>query len=527
MEMHGFSLIGFGRGAAGDATWQAPNPATGEDLVPVFHSASAAEVDRAAQLASDAAPALARSSGADRGRLLRAIAARIEAAGVELATRGHAETALPLARCNGEIARTAGQLRLFAGVAEAGDWCDARIETAQPDRKPIPKPDHRSMFRAIGPVVVFGASNFPFAFSTAGGDTASALAAGNPVIVKAHPAHPGTAELVAQCVVEAVRETGFPEGTFSVLFDAGHEIGTALVGHPAVKAVGFTGSRKGGLTLMAIAAKRPEPIPVFAEMSAVNPVFVTAQALTARAAAMVEGLAQSVTMGVGQFCTNPGLIVVETSPAATEFIAQLGAKLGLVAAEPMLTEGIHATYARNIDARTAEPSVRVVARGAKGKAGCAEAVLFATDAGTFLKSDVLGEEIFGPTTLVIECRDRAEMLGVARHLEGSLTATIHAESGDDVAELAERLAERAGRVLFGGYPTGVEVSHAMVHGGPFPATSDARTTSVGSRAIHRFARLVCFQGFPDALLPPELQDANPLGLLRLMDGHFTREPPGV
>ena len=524
MELHGFSLIGFGYGAAGGATWQAPNPATAEDLAPVFHSASAVEVDRAALLASDAAPGLARSSGADRGRLLRAIAARLEAAGVELAARGNAETALPLARCNGEIARTVGQLRLFAGVAEAGDWCDARIETAQPDRKPLPKPDHRSMFRAVGPVAVFGASNFPFAFSTAGGDTASALAAGNPVIVKAHPAHPGTAELVGQCVVEAVRETGFPEGTFSVLFDAGHEIGAALVGHPSVKAVGFTGSRKGGVTLMEIATKRPEPIPVFAEMSAVNPVFVLPQALQARSVAIADGLIQSVTMGVGQFCTNPGLVVLEASPAATEFIARLAGKLGAAAAEPMLTAGIHAAFARGVDGRSTEAGVRVVARGAKGGAGCAEAALFATDAATFLRHATLAAEIFGPTTLVIECRDRAEMLAVARHLEGSLTATIQAEAGDDVAELAATLAERAGRVLYGGYPTGVEVSHAMVHGGPFPATSDARMTSVGSRAIHRFARLICYQGFPAALLPPELQDANPLGLWRLVDGQFSRDP---
>lgn len=524
MEIQGFSLIGFGRGAAGGATWQATNPAAGEKLSPVFHSASSAELDGASRLASDAAPALAQSSGADRGKLLRAVASRLEGAAAELAARGNAETALPLARCNGEIGRTVGQLRLFAGVAETGDWCDARIETAQPDRKPVPKPDHRSMFRAIGPVVVFGASNFPFAFSTAGGDTASALAAGNPVVVKAHPAHPGTAELVGRCVVDAVRETGFPEGTFSVLFDVGYEIGAALVGHPAIKAVGFTGSRKGGLTLMEIAAKRPEPIPVFAEMSSVNPVFVMPQALAARSATIAGGLLQSVTMGVGQFCTNPGLVVLEASPGATEFIARLADGMGAAVAEPMLTSGIQAAYARGVAERSAEPGVRVIARGTKGGPGCAETALFATDAATFLGRPALAEEIFGPATLVVECRDRAEMHAVARHLKGSLTATIHADSGDDVAELAARLAERAGRVLFGGYPTGVEVSQAMVHGGPFPATSDARTTSVGSRAIHRFARLICYQGFPDALLPPELQNSNPGGLFRLVDGQFSRGP---
>ena len=524
MESRGLSLLGFGSGAAGGTVWRAINPATGEKLLPDFHSAGTSDLERATRLAVGAAPLLARSSGAERGRLLRAIASRLESVVAELAARAHAETALPTGRCQGEVARTVGQLRLFAAVAEAGDWCDARIETALPDRKPIPKPDHRSMFRAIGPVAVFGASNFPFAFSTAGGDTASALAAGNPVIVKAHPAHPGTAELVGRCVLEAVRETGFPEGTFSVLFDSGYEIGAALAGHPAIKAVGFTGSRKGGLALMEIAARRAEPIPVFAEMSAVNPVFVASQALAARSAAIADGLLQSVTMGVGQFCTNPGLIVVEASPFATEFMAQLASRFAQVAAEPMLTAGIHAAFARGVEARTSERGVRLVARGGEGAAGCAQAALFATDATTFLRTPALGAEIFGPTTLVIECREHAEMLAVAAQMEGSLTATIHAEDGDDVAELAGRLAERAGRVLFGGYPTGVEVSPAMVHGGPFPATSDARTTSVGSRAIYRFVRLICFQGFPDRLLPPELQNANPLGLLRLVDGQFSRDP---
>ena len=523
MELRGFSLIGFGTGAPGGATWQAFDPANSENLLPVFHSARATEVDRAAGLAAEAAPFLAQASGTDRGRLLRAIATRLESNAAELAARAHAETALPLARCNGEIARTTGQLRLFAEVVETGDWVDARIETALPERKPLPKPDHRSMYRAIGPVAVFGASNFPFAFSTAGGDTASALAAGNPVIVKAHPAHPGTSELVGRCVLDAVRECAFPEGTFSLLFDSGHEIGAALVGHPDIKAVGFTGSRRGGLTLMEIAAQRAEPIPVFAEMSAVNPVFVLPGALQARSAAIVEGLLQSITMGVGQFCTNPGLIVVEASSMAADFRAQLGSKLGAAAAEPMLTTGIHAAYERGIGGRSAEAEVSLVARGASDGAGRAGAALFATDAATFLGRPSLAEEIFGPASLVIECRDRAELLAVAARMEGSLTATILAAPDESCADLAAILATRAGRLVFNGYPTGVEVSHAMVHGGPFPATSDARTTSVGSRAIHRFARLICYQGFPDALLPPELQNANPRSLWRLVNGKFSRE----
>ncbi len=517
-RLDGLSLLGSGTGAPGGMIWRGFSTAQDAALEPAFHSASLAELDHAAELARAAAPALAAASGADRGRLLRAIAQNLEANVAALAARAHLETSLPLARCEGEIARTCGQLRMFAETAERGAWGDARIETAQPERKPLPKPDHRSMLRALGPVAVFGASNFPFAFSTAGGDTASALAAGNPVIVKAHPAHPGTSELTARLVLDAVSQTGFPEGTFSLLFDAGHEIGAALVSHPAIQAVGFTGSQPGGLALMHLAGRRTIPIPVFAEMSAVNPVFLLPGALRERGDAIAAGLHQSVTLGVGQFCTNPGLVVVPRGADAAAFLVRLAAAFAGSSAEPMLTAGIHAAYEDGIARRLATSGVRVLARGAAGAAHRAEATLFATDAASFLRNCALAGEIFGPTTLAIECDDPAEMLAVARAMDGSLTATIHAGAGETCAEMLAGLAERAGRIVFNAFPTGVEVSSAMVHGGPFPATTDARSTSVGTRAIDRFARLVCYQGFPDAMLPPELQAANPRGVPRLVNG---------
>lgn len=505
MNLLGLSLIGSERGAPGGEVFRAYSTAGGRELEPAFHSASEAELEVAARLAAEAAPFLAAASGAERARLLRTLADLLEAHAAALAERAHAETALPLPRCQAEIGRTCGQLRLFAVEAENGAWVDARIETALPQRQPLPKPDHRSMLRPLGPVAVFGASNFPFAFSTAGGDTASALAAGNPVVVKAHPAHPGTSELVGRLIAEAVRECGFPAGTFSLLFAAGTELGAKLVAHPVVQAVAFTGSRRGGLALMEIAARRPRPIPVFAEMSAINPVFLLPGALEARGWNLAEGLAQSINLGVGQFCTNPGVIVTVDSPAATDCLAALSGRMTAAEAAPMLTRGIHRSYVEAVERRAATEGVQVLARGAAGEGARAQAVLFRTTLADFQREPALAEEIFGPCSLVVECPDAAGMLEFARGMEGSLSATIHAEAGDDVAALAELLSQRAGRVVFNGYPTGVEVSPAMVHGGPFPATSDGRTTSVGTRAISRFARLVCWQNCPAELLPRELR----------------------
>ncbi|MBS0656888.1 MAG: aldehyde dehydrogenase (NADP(+)) [Verrucomicrobia bacterium] len=504
--MNPFSLLGFRDGAPGGATFCAFSTAEDRELEPVFHSASAAEADLAVELAVAAAPRLAATSGAERGALLRALAAGLEAQAAALAARAHLETALPLARCQGEIGRTCGQLRLFATEAESGRWADARIELAQPDRQPLPKPDHRSLRRPLGPVAVFGASNFPFAFSTLGGDTAAALAAGNPVVVKAHPAHPGTAAHCGQIARAAVREAGLPEGTFSLLFDAGHGLGAHLVRHPGLAAVGFTGSRRGGLALMELAARRPRPIPVFAEMSAVNPVFLLPGALAARGAEIATGLAASIQLGVGQFCTNPGLVLVPRSAATEDFLTALAGRISAASAEPMLTRDIHRAYVAAAAARAATSGVRLLARGATGSGARAEAQLFATTLADFRREPALGEEIFGPCSLVIECADLAEMRAFAEEMEGSLASCLffQPEEIESARALAAVVATRVGRLVANAFPTGVEVSPAIVHGGPYPATSDGASTSVGSRAIERFTRLVCWQSCPPELLPREL-----------------------
>ena len=529
MKPDGGSLIGFGSSGLGGETFKAFDPAKNALLEPTFTSATTEDVDRAAELAAAAAPALARLSGAARGKFLRAIAANLETKADDLVARAMQETALPEARLKGEVGRTAGQLRLYAEAAERGDWLDARIETANPDRKPLPKPDHRSMLRPLGPVVVFGSSNFPFAYSVAGGDTASAFAVGCPVIVKAHPAHPGTSELVGRLILHAVRECGLPEGTFSLLFDAGFEVGQALVKHPLIKAAGFTGSVKGGRALTDLGAARPEPIPVYAEMGSVNPVFILPGALAERSATLVEGLYASAMVGVGQFCTNPGLIVLQRSPAAEQFVKDLAARLAATLEGTMLTPGIRKAFVANTTVRAQQPGVKVIAQGNAVSLCNAAPVWFETGAREFLGNHALSEEIFGPSSLVVWCKDRAEMLLVAAQVEGSLTATLLAGAAEtkDQADLIEVLVTKAGRIVFNGYPTGVEVSHAIVHGGPYPSTSDGgRTTSVGTRALGRWARPVCYQGFSDDLLPAELQNANPLKIHRLLNGELSRNPVG-
>ncbi|MDB6168076.1 MAG: aldH [Verrucomicrobia bacterium] len=523
MELRGLSLIGAELGQKGGAVFHGFNPASGQALAREFHSASRAEIDRAVALAAEAAPIWAKLSGAKRRIFLGAIAGKLERDAPGLAELASSETGLPVARCSGEIGRTCGQLRLYGLAGERGDWLDARIETAAPDRKPLPKPDHRSMLRPLGPVVVFGSSNFPFAYSVAGGDTASAFAAGCPVIVKAHPAHPGTGEWVGRLVAEAVADCGLPAGSFSLLFDAGFETGQALVKHPGVKAVGFTGSLSGGRALTDLAAARPEPIPVYAEMGSVNPVFILPGALAERSAAVAEGLHGSATAGVGQFCTNPGVIVLQKSPAAEQFLQTLIPKLEATAQGPMLTAGIRKNFMTRTAARGKIAGVRRIAEAKADAAGSAAPVWFETEAAVFERTPALSEEIFGPSSLVVECRDPAEMLEVARHLEGSLTATVHASESElkGQSALIEILAEKAGRLILNGYPTGLEVSSAIVHGGPYPSTSDGgRSTSVGTRALTRWARLICYQNFADSLLPPELQEANPQRLRRMVNGEY-------
>ena len=527
--LHGLSFIGFSRGRPTGGGFRAANPATGSDLEPVFHAAADEEVDRACGLAAAAAPRWAELSNAERAVFLEAVAARIEAIAPDLVARAGEETGLPAARLQGEIGRTTGQLRLFAAVAGRGDWVDPRIERADPDRKPVPKPDHRSLLRPLGPVAVFCASNFPFAFSVAGGDTAAAFAAGCPVVVMAHHAHVGTAELVGGAIDEAVRSCGLPEGSFSLVFGAGRVAGQRIARHPAIRAIGFTGSRTGGRALMDIAAARPAPIPVYAEMSSVNPVVLLEGALASRGDAIAAGLFGSCTLGVGQFCTQPGVVILVKSVAAHTFVAALAALFAEAPAGVMLTSGIHRAYEQGLAARKARPGVKVLAVGKPAEGpNRGVAALMATDAATFLADHSLHEEIFGPTSLVVWCDDDAAVEQVVRSLPGNLTATVH---GTD-AELAWRtglvaeLAARAGRVVANGYPTGVEVSHAIVHGGPWPALSDGRSTSVGSAAILRFARPVCYQNFPDAALPAALKNANPLGLSRLVDGVRTTAAVG-
>ncbi len=527
MNLSGRSIIGSRTGVGAGEEFRASNPRTGAPLAPGFVSATAEEVELAARLAHEAFVTYSRASGRDKGALLRKIAANIESGADEVVARAEEETALPRARLQGELGRTCGQLRLFAEVVEEGSWVMARIDHAQPDRKPAPKPDIRSMLRPLGPVVVFGASNFPLAFSVAGGDTASALAAGNPVIVKAHPAHPSTSELVARAMRDAVQQCGLPEGVFSLLFDAGVDVGLALVKHPLVKAGGFTGSLKAGRALMDVAAARPQPIPFFAEMSSTNPVFILPGALRERAGSIAAGLHASFTLGAGQFCTKPGMVFLPEGSEGENLLSDLQRSVGESARFHLLTQGIQAGYDAGVAARKAKAGVTTVAEEVSPRTGTAfsvSAVVFATDVECLEKNPDLAEELFGPSTLLIRHRRREQLLRAARNLGGHLTATIHGTEEDlqEYGELVAILEGKAGRLIFNGFPTGVEVTHAMVHGGPYPATSDGRSTSVGSMAIFRFARPVCFQGFPDAALPEELKEGNPLGIWRLVDGEMKK-----
>ena len=523
MEFSGTSIIGFRRGSVGGKTLHGFNPATGEDLPTIYHAASAAEVDLAAQLAHSAFALYSRTTGAERARFLRQIAENVEALGDQLIVRANAETGLPEPRLRTETARTCNQLRLFAELVEEGSWVDARIDHGDRDRKPLPKPDVRSMLRPLGPVVVFGASNFPLAFSVAGGDTASAFAAGNPVIVKAHHAHPGTSELVGLAVSEAIRSCELHEGTFSLLYGSGNEVGTALVKHPLIKAGGFTGSRTGGRALFDAASSRPEPIPFYAEMSSVNPVVILPGALQERSDHIAAGLHASVTLGAGQFCTNPGLVFLPDNEDSEAFVRKLGELMAGTAEQTMLTPSISSSYQKGVSSRTRHTALSTVCVVEQASECGAKAALFKTTAADFLAHPELAEELFGPSTLVVTYKDELDKLVNA--LEGQLTVTVHGSEVDlnTNQSLICLLETKAGRLVFNGFPTGVEVSHAMVHGGPYPATSDGRSTSVGTRAIFRFTRPVCFQDFPNSALPVELQDENPLGIWRMVDGEITRD----
>ncbi len=500
-------------------TFQAVNPATGERLEPSFAVATNDDVARACELAAKAFEPYSRTSPEQRSTFLRTIAEGLESRGAEIVARAHAESALPLPRLQGELARTCGQLRLFASVIDEGSWVDARIDTADPSRTP-PKPDVRSMRRPIGPVAVFGASNFPLAFSTAGGDTVSALAAGNPVIVKAHPAHPGTSDLVARVIEAAIERCALPRGAFALLCDDGIEVGQALVRHPAIRAVGFTGSRRGGEALMRLASQRPEPIPVYAEMGSVNPVLLFPEALRERAPVIADGLHASFTLGVGQFCTNPGVVLVPSGADGDAFVDRLTERTRATAAGAMLTPSISSAY-REGQESFAKNGAELLARGSEGSfAACGEAALWQVAADRALAEPRLLEEVFGPSTLVVRYADFAEVERFVRALDGQLTATVHAQPQElrEHESLLALLATKVGRLVANQFPTGVDVGHAMVHGGPFPATSDGRSTSVGTHAIERFTRYVAYQNWSDEALPEELRDGNPRRIWRLVNG---------
>jgi NADP-dependent aldehyde dehydrogenase len=484
--------------------------------------AVAGAVAGAVAAAVEAFPAF---QAADRAALLRAAADGLEALGDDLLVVADRETRLGLPRLTGERARTCGQLRAFASLIDEGSYVDAIIDHADPSATP-PRPDLRRMQVPLGPVAVFGAGNFPLAFSVPGGDTASAWAAGCPVVFKVHPGHPETSDLCGQVLAKAVASVGLPAGVFSMVFDDGHAAGAALVQSAGIKAVGFTGSLRGGRALFDLAAARPDPIPVYAEMGSINPLFVTPAALRARGKALAEGFFASMTMGTGQFCTQPGLVVVPEGADGDAFVSAVGALVAGAGAGPMLDPRIHAGLVERLAHTSALPGVSVVAHGGASpsdRTACHPPVLLSVDGPTFLATPALAEEQFGPVSVVVRCSSADETVAVAQSIEGSLTATIHCESAGegadaDVPALADVLRERVGRLVFNGFPTGVAVAPAMHHGGPWPATTAASHTSVGATAIRRFLRPVAYQDAPAALLPAALQDANPLGIHRLVDG---------
>lgn len=523
--IQGLALIGGQPVRGAGKPFQAFDPGKNEAIGPDFNAVDAAQVSEACALAGAAFDTFRATSDQERADFLEQIAAQILALGDDLIVRAMAETGLPRARLEGERGRTMNQLKLFAELLREGSWQDARIDTALPTRTP-PRPDLRLRFVGVGPVAVFGASNFPLAFSVAGGDTAAALAAGCPVVVKAHSAHPGTSELVGRAVVEAVKLSNLPAGVFALLTGSGHGIGDTLVRHPAIQAVGFTGSRSGGIALMAAAASRPQPIPVYAEMSSINPVVLLPGALAARGAEIATGFAGSLTMGVGQFCTNPGLVLGLASADFDRFASAAAEALKPMPAATMLTPGIAGAYQRGEDQLAGQPAVDTLLRGESSACKGAPS-LFKTTGAAFLANHAMQSEIFGPASLLVACSDLDELLAVIESLEGQLTATLQLQDDDEADLAAARrllpaLERKVGRILANGYPTGVEVSTAMVHGGPFPATSDGRSSSVGTAAIQRFLRPVCYQNMPRALLPPVLREPNERGLWRRRDGALTR-----
>ncbi len=501
------------------------NPVTSEELDGNFQANSLDDLSHAVASAKEAFAVYSKTNATDRAQFLEAMAEEILSLGDELIERASAESGLPIARITGERGRTVNQLRLFASHVEEGSWVEASIDTAIPGREPLPKPDIRKMLIPIGPVAVFTASNFPLAFSTAGGDTASALAAGNPVIVKGHNAHLGTNELVTRAIQNACKKQGLPNGVFTSLVGTDFTLGQELVKHPEIRAVGFTGSFSGGKALYDIAVRRDNPIPVYAEMSSINPTILLPNALSRHSETLATNLAGSITLGVGQFCTNPGLLIGIDSPELEAFANSLKDAIQQSAGSTMLHQGIHRNYEEKLENATNQPGVELLGESDQSGGGLTgKPVVATTTAEHFLSNPTLSEEIFGPYSLLVKCHDNSQLQQVLQAVEGQLTITFMAEEDEIEAnrELVTIAENATGRVIFNGVPTGVEVCHSMIHGGPFPATTDARTTSVGTDAIKRFARPVCYQDVPTTLLPSELRNDNSQNIWRVVNGKFTK-----
>jgi len=524
----GHNLIAGQWSTQADETFFSVDPRTKTEGSIRFYNATDDEINRAVLEAARTFRTMRQSSAETRAALLEAIAAEIEKLGAALIETADAETGLGMPRLEGERGRTTSQLRLFASLLREGSYVEAIIDPALPNRKPAPRPDIRRMLIPIGPVAVFGASNFPFAFSVAGGDTASALAAGCPVIVKAHPGHPGTSELVARAILAAGEQHGFPPGFFSLVQGDTVRVGQTLVEHPLLEAVGFTGSLRGGRALFDTAAKRPRPIPVYAEMGSINPIVISPAALQVRSEALAEGLVNSVTLGTGQFCTKPGLVFVIDSLESRAFIGRVAELMDQRQPGVLLNQSVLAHLSTGVEQTRASGLVseRTKTDTISAESYCFPNTVFQTTAAQFIQDAVLQSEHFGPVTLFVVCSSRDELIEAVDTLQGNLTATVHSEAEEPAftGELFSLLREKAGRLIWNGFPTGVEVVPAMQHGGPYPATTTPHTTSVGTTAIQRFLRPVAYQNVPDALLPEALQDANPLNIWRLVDQELTRDP---
>jgi len=520
MKISGKQILGNLISAKGNSTFSAVNPSNHESLEPTFVEATAEEVDKAFEKADEAFEAFQAVTRKRRADFLDAIAAEILALDITLIKRATEETGLPEARITGERGRTMNQLKLFANLIREGSYLEISIDLAQPERAPIPKPDIRMINIPLGPVGIFGASNFPLAFSVAGGDTASALAAGCPVVVKAHPAHPGTSELVGLAIKKAAENTGMPDGVFSLVQGIGKEVGTNMAKNKYAKAIAFTGSYFGGKSLFDIAAARPEPIPCFAEMGSVNPVFLLPERLDGQETIIAEQFVDSMNLGIGQFCTNPGIVIGLAGKSLDAFVEAADKKVSAAAGGTMLHKGIKENYDKSVHSTLSEEGVQVLASGSGDGQTTGKTHLLTTDATTFIQNNKLQNEMFGPASLIVACENVDEMMMAARSLSGNLTATLQGTANDldNFKSLILMLERKVGRILVNGFPTGVEVCHSMVHGGPFPATTDSRFTSVGTGAIKRFLRPICYQNFPESSLKEELKDGNGEGLMRKIDG---------